>query len=140
MAKAPKRDEKFEEMVSLLIAKADRALEKEADGYDEILEESLKTLRVALDAGNTKDSIRISYSIKGVAGSLGWPLVSTAAGYLRHVLAEEEKVTKFDETIAVHILTLDLLYKNKMKGEHPEGIKLIKHLYNLLVNYNITPT
>lgn len=140
MAKPSANDIEFENLVLRLIAKAESALNKEAENYDAILEESLSTLKVALDDKNIKDSIRIAYSIKGSAGSLGWPLVSTAAGYLRHVLAEEEKVSKFDETVAVHMSTLELLYKNKMKGENPEGIKLIKNLFNLLVSYDITPT
>lgn len=134
-----KRVKDFDKIVTRLIAKADAALKKEAVNYDAILGESLATLKKALASNNMKDAIRISYSIKGAAGTLGWPLVSTAAGYLRHVLEENEKVEKLNETIAVHVSTLEILYKNKMKGEHEEGIKLIKNLYNLLIKYNISP-
>ena len=135
-----KRHKDFDKLVAKLIAKAEAALNKEAENYDAVLEESIETLKQAMEDSNYKNAIRIAYSIKGAAGSLGWPLVSTAAGYLRHVLEEKEKVAKIEETIAVHNHTLELLYKNKMKGDHPEGIKLIKNLHNLLIKYNITPT
>lgn len=130
----------FEALVSELIARADAALVKEAENYDVVLAESIAALKQALSDDNYKDASRIAYSIKGAAGSLGWPLASTAAGYLRHVLDETHKVDKIDESIAVHVNTLELLYKNQMKDDHPEGIKLIKNLYNLLVKFDITPT
>lgn len=137
---APKRDKDFDALVARLVAKADASLNKEAENYDAVLGESLDALKLALADKNFSSAVKIAYSIKGAAGTLGWPLVSTSAGYLRHVLDEQDKIEKLDETIAVHVHTLDLLYKNQMKGDHPEGIKLIKNLYALLVKYNITPT
>lgn len=135
-----KRINNFDEVVTKLIAKAEAALSKEADNYEAVLAECLNALRQALDEKNNSDAIRIVYSIKGVAGTLGWPLVSTAAGYFRHVLEEQGKIKKIDETISVHMHTLELLFKNQMKGEHPEGIKLIKNLHNLLLKHNINPS
>ena len=135
-----KRNKDFDAIVSRLIAKADTAMETVAEGYDDVLEESIAALKQALGDNNTKDAIKIAYGIKGAAGSLGWPLVSTAAGYLRHVLEERDKVEKIEETIAVHVHTLELLFKNQMKGDHPEGIQLIKNLFSLLEKYNITPS
>ena len=129
----------LDKIVASLVARADRAMDEEAENYDAILGESIEALQKAVAEKNTEEAIVIAYSIKGAAGTMGWPLASQAAGFLRHVLEEEEKVSKLQDTISVHLHTLDLIYKNKMKGDEPEGVELIKNLYNLLLAYHINP-
>jgi|GEM_PF-2504262 len=123
-----------------LVRRAEKALAKEAENYDEVLEVNLRELRASVKAANYKDGAKLAYSIKGAAGSMGWPLISTAAGFLRHVLEKEDQVDQLKNVANVHLDTLDLIFKEQMKGEHQVGVGLIKELYALLEKYEINPS
>ena len=122
-----------------LVRRAEKALEKEAENYDEVLEVNLRDLRVSVDAGNYEEGAKLAYSLKGAAGSMGWPLISTAAGFLRHVLEEEDKIDQLSNVVGVHLDTMDLIFKDEMKGENQIGVGLIKELFALLEKYEINP-
>jgi len=128
-----------------LVRRAESAIEKEAENYDEVLEVNLRELRACADTGNYKEASKLAYSIKGAAGSMGWPLISTAAGFLRHVFDEhaleaEDRQGQLKKIVGVHLDTLDLIFKNQMKGDDKVGVGLVKELYALLEKYDIQPS
>ena len=130
---------KYDDIVERLIKQADKRMALEAKSYDPLLGESLDKLRQAIKEEEFDDAVRIAYAIKGAAGTMGWPLASKAAGFMRHALEDKHKMDKANDAIKVHMDTLDLIYRNGLKKEDQTGIQLIKDLHTMLLKYDIRP-
>jgi HPt (histidine-containing phosphotransfer) domain-containing protein len=130
---------KYEKIIRRLVNQAEQRMETEAKDYDPLLGDSLNKLRQAIREEAYEDAISIAYGIKGAAGTMGWPLASKAAGFMRHALEDKHKIDKAHEAIKVHMDTLDLIYRKRLKKEDQTGVQLIKDLHAMLLKYNIQP-
>lgn len=122
-----------------LLNQAGTALERHSKEFENDLESRIKDLRRAIKNKDYLRAKKISYGLKAASGSFDWPMISVSAGFLRYVLDEQDKITKPDEVIEVHMNTIELLYASKLKGRTPEGIALIQELNAVLDKYDIKP-
>ena len=120
------------------IADADTVIAEFKQTYDARLGSHLNGLRNALENRDVADMVAIANDLKGEAGTMGWPLVSQAAGWLRQVLdARPDAMDIPAVTLFVH--SLERMVADGMVGEPPDGVVLIKELYALAVSRGVTP-
>ncbi len=122
-----------------LVGRAEEALEELQGGYEEQLGEDLMRLRKFAEEEHYQAAAALAYRIKGAAGTLGWPLISVAANFLGHVIRSLDQTSKGQDALRVHLDTIDLIYAERLKGEHPKGRVLVRELAAVLVKYDIEP-
>lgn len=122
-----------------LISKAEKAVEKHSVEFESGLEDRILSLRAATQSENYSEASQIAYRLKGAAGSFGWPMISIAAGFMRHVLEEQDKINNPEKVIIVHLETIELIFSKKLKGRTKEGIDLIQQLNTILDKFEIKP-
>lgn len=120
-----------------MLAKADAAVEKLSSGYVTVLLDELSKLRADLEAGNDEDAIILIHTIQGQAGSFGWPHITEAAIHLRKIIEVGANSPISAYTIKSIIDTMQLMLKNGLKGQTPQGKKLVSDIVSMV---NSTPT
>lgn len=126
------RDEEIMGRLGEMLARADQIVEEAGAEYAAALGDDLGVLRADVVAGNRDAVMRQAYRIKARAGTLGWPLVSTGANALAKLLERCPDLALEEESVAVHMETLDLLFQENMKGEDPRGKPLVRALYKIV--------
>jgi len=102
------------------------------------LTQSLADLRQAMKEERRADAAVMAYELSSRAGSVGWPLVSVVARWLRQIL-EDGKENCLDAVPTLALGALELLSKNQYRGEHPEGQILLRETHALLVKKGYHP-
>lgn len=127
--------DKMDQILALaddLVERAEKALEKAKEDYSSKLEEDLDELLAAVASDDREKVIHLSYRIKGRAGTVGWPLVSAAANAMAKLMERCPDMALGDESVTVHIDTLNLLFRDGMEGEDPRGQPLVRALYKIV--------
>ncbi len=120
------------------IANAHTAIDECSENYRTRLEHHLGELRQALQNRDKASLTRVANDLKGEAGTMGWPLVSQAAGWMRQLLdAEPETVDILSNSLFVQ--SLERMVADDMTGESAEGVELVKQLYALAIRRGIKP-
>ena len=120
------------------IAEAEAVIEQYKESYGARLERHLADLRSALHSHDVTTLTRVANLLKGEAGTMGWPLVSQAAGWLRQVLDAERDAMDI-AAVTLFVQSLERMVADQMVGEPPEGIVLVKELHALALSRGITP-
>lgn len=115
-------------MAETLTARADKEVDRIKETYPERLKQSFEVLEKMIDADEFDKATTIAYSIKGVAGTLGWPLVSEASGYLYRFLDLAGVHTDLKALTDIYINTLSVLVREGLSGMNPRGVELVKAL------------
>ena len=115
-------------LADTLAARADKEVEKIKESYPERLRQSFAVLENMIHADEFDKAMTIAYSIKGVAGTLGWPLVSDAAGYLYRFLDIAGARGDLKGLTDIYMNTLSILVRENMQGMDPRGVELLKNL------------
>ena len=127
--------DKMDQILALadeLVGRAEKALQEAKKDYSTKLEEDLKELEAAVAADDRDKVVNLSYQIKGRAGTVGWPLVSAAANAMAKLMERCPDMALGDESVTVHIDTLNLLFRDGMEGEDPRGQPLVRALYKIV--------
>ena len=108
---------------------ANAVLDKASKEFNATLATQIADLVRAIETGDLDETLTQSYHIKATAGGFGWPLLSSAAGLL-HLLADRPAGEPV-HWILLHqfIVPLKALTQEKFKGEHQDGVAMIKELY-----------
>lgn len=120
-----------------MLERAERAIQNLAENYEAELTEDLAQLKKHLECAEWTDAQHYAYKIKSAAGTMGWPLISTASNFLVHALTGRDQIPQFEDIILIQFETLDLIHKEGMKGEDPCGVLLVKELFAVLENYGV---
>lgn len=120
------------------ILEAEKALEQIKAEYPTRLRDTLATMQAAADAGDFGKLATVAHDLKGEAGTVGWPLVSQAAGWLRQAL-EADDGDPDPRVVAVFMQSIRRLAEPDLAGETADGIRLIKELYALCVSKDVNP-
>lgn len=121
------------------IRDAEKALDEIKIDYPARLGAILAAMQAAADARDFKKLETLAHDLKGEAGTMGWPLVSQASGWLRQLL--EKQISKPDTRIVdVFIWSIHRLSEPGMSGETEHGIRLIKELHALCVSREVQPS
>lgn len=102
--------------------------------FDQRLGREIDELRSVMSAGDHKAALTMAYRLKGRSGSLGWPLVASAANALAKLLERNPDMGTSDREADVFLEALDLICSQGMKGEDPRGQLLVRELYQLVEN------
>lgn len=114
------------------VASADVAIAETKENFDEVLAGDLLELRKIAQSGTRAETIGLAYRIKGRAGTVGWPLISSAANALAKLLERSGALSLKSASVNVHLDTLELLYRENMKGEDARGQPLVRELYKIV--------
>ena len=114
--------------VETLTALADAEVDKIKENYPARLKQSFEVLESMINSDEFDKATTIAYSIKGVAGTLGWPLVSEASGYLYRFLDLAGVHTDLKALTDIYINTLSVLVREGLDGMNPRGVELVKAL------------
>lgn len=120
------------------ILEAEKALEEIKAEYPRRLRDTIDAMQAAADAADFGTLATVAYDLKGEAGTVGWPLVSHAAGWLRQAL-ETEDADPDPQVVAVFLQSIRRLAEPDLAGETADGIKLIKELHALCVSKDVDP-
>ncbi len=115
-----------------LVARAEKVLLKAKKDYTNTLEDDLSDLDAAVAGDDREKVVHLAYQIKGRAGTVGWPLISSAANALAKLLERCPDMALSEESVAVHTDTLGLLFRDGMEGEDPRGQPLVRALYKIV--------
>lgn len=127
--------DKMDQILALadeLVERAEKVLVEAKKDYSTRLEEDLSELEAAVTADDRDRVVHLSYQIKGRAGTVGWPLVSAAANAMAKLMERCPNMALGDESVTVHIDTLNLLFREGMEGEDPRGQPLVRALYKIV--------
>lgn len=120
-----------------MLANAEAAVEKLSAGYVPILLEELDKLSAELEAGNDEEALVLAHTIQGQAGTFGWPMVTQAAVHLYQIIEAQANNPISAYTIKSIIDTIRMMLDKGLKGETPEGKKLVADIVSMI---NSTPT
>jgi len=115
------------------IRNAHIAVEAIADDYPARLHAHLNEVERSIENRDSQRIKVLSNLIRGEGTTMGWPLVSEAAGGLWHLLEEEgDKVD--GELLSIFAQSLRKLAQEDLKGRTKQGITLIQELGALIAN------
>ncbi len=120
------------------IKEAEAALIPFKENYATRLKSHLAQMQEALETEDFATLAILANNLKGEAGTMGWPLVSQAAGWMRQLL-EAEKDEPDLPAITLFVQALAHMFAEKMVGEAEQGVVLIKQLYALAASRGVTP-
>ena len=118
------------------IRAAETAIEEIKEEYPARLHGHIEAMEAAADAGDLDRLATLAHDVKGEAGTMGWPLVSQSAGWLRQVI-EQPDTSPDPEVVSVFLQSIRRLSEPDLEGESKEGVRLIKELYALCINKNV---
>ena len=121
------------------ILEAEKALEEFKSEYPERLRKTLDSMNQAANNARYERLAALAHDLKGEAGTVGWPLVSQASGWLRQTI-EAADGDPDPRIVDVFMQSIRRLAEPDLVGETEEGVTLIKELYALCVSKHIKPS
>ena len=112
------------------------AIEEIKAEYPERLRGLVDAMQAAAETGDLEHLATLAHNVKGEAGTMGWPLVSQSAGWLRQVI-EQPGTSPDPEVVSVFLQSIRRLSEPDLVGESKEGVRLIKELHALCISKNV---